>query len=133
MADISRQLGIYPKWCDNTIVGGCSWMFQLRNAAAAISAGYCHTVLITYGESGRSTRHLTNTSDFGARGGMGQQFDLLYGAGMPAAMFCLPVVRYMRDFGLTEEELASVPVAHGDGRRATPAPPAGSRSPSMMC
>ena len=111
VADISRQLGIYPTWCDNTIVGGCSWMFQLRNAAAAISAGYCHTVLITYGESGRSTRHLTNTSDFGARGGMGQQFDLLYGAGMPAAMFCLPVVRYMRDFGLTEEQLASVPVA----------------------
>jgi acetyl-CoA acetyltransferase len=111
VADISRQLGIFPKWCDNTIVGGCSWMFQLRNAAAAISAGYCSTVLITYGESGRSTRHLTNTSDFGARGGMGQQFDLLYGAGMPAAMFCLPVVRYMRDFGLTEEQLASVPVA----------------------
>src|SRR3954469_16308947 len=111
VADISRQLGIYPKWCDNTIVGGCSWMFQLRNAAAAISAGYCETVLITYGESGRSTRHLTNTSDFGARGGMGQQFDLLYGAGMPAAMFCLPVVRFLRDFGLTEEQLASVPVA----------------------
>ncbi|MEZ5263967.1 MAG: hypothetical protein R2755_19825 [Acidimicrobiales bacterium] len=111
VADISRQLGIFPKWCDNTIVGGCSWMFQLRNAAAAINAGYCSTVLITYGESGRSTHHLTNSGDFGAKGGMGQQFDLLYGAGMPAAMFCLPVVRYMRDFGLTEEQLASVPVA----------------------
>jgi acetyl-CoA acetyltransferase len=111
VADISRQLGVFPKWCDNTIVGGCSWMFQLRNAAAAIAAGYCTTVLVTYGESGRSTGHLTNSADFGARGGMGQQFDLLYGAGMPAAMFSLPVVRYMRDFGLTEAQLAAVPVA----------------------
>ncbi len=111
VADISRQLGIFPKWCDNTVVGGCSWMFQLRNAAAAINAGYCDTVLITYGESGRSTRHLTNSSDFGVKGGISQQFDLLYGAGMPAALFSLPVVRYMRDFGLTEEQLAAVPVA----------------------
>ena len=111
LADISRQLGIFPRWGDNTIVGGCSWMFQLRSAAAAISAGYCETVLVVYGESGRSTRHLTNTSDFGARGGMGQQFDGPYGAGMPAAMFCLPVVRYMREYGLTLEQLASVPVA----------------------
>jgi acetyl-CoA acetyltransferase len=111
VADISRQLGIFPKWCDNTVVGGCSWMFQLRNAAAAISAGYCSTVLITYGESGRSTRHLTNSGDFGVRGGMAQQFDLLYGAGMPAALFGLPIVRYMREYGLTMEQLAAVPVA----------------------
>lgn len=111
VADISRQLGIFPKWCDNTVVGGCSWMFQLRNAAAAINAGYCSTVLITYGESGRSTRHLTNSSDFGVKGGMSQQFDLLYGAGMPAALFSLPVLRYMREFGLTMEQLAAVPVA----------------------
>ena len=41
LADISRQLGIFPRWGDNTIVGGCSWMFQLRSAAAAINAGYC--------------------------------------------------------------------------------------------
>jgi acetyl-CoA acetyltransferase len=111
VADISRQLGIFPQWADNTVVGGCSWMFQLRNAAAAIHAGYCSTVLVTYGESGRSTRHLTNSGDFGVRGGMGQQFDLPYGGGVPAAMFTLPVVRYMHEYGLTEEQLAAVPVA----------------------
>ena len=56
VADMSRQLGIFPSWADNTVVGGCSWFFQLRNAIAAIHAGYCETVLIVYGESGRSTR-----------------------------------------------------------------------------
>ena len=111
VADISMLLGIRPKWADNTVVGGCSWMFQLRNAMAAINAGYCTTVLITYGESGRSTRHLTNTMDGGVKGSVAQQFDMLYGAGMPAALFSLPVVRYMREFGLTEEQLASVAVA----------------------
>ncbi|MFN0091619.1 MAG: thiolase C-terminal domain-containing protein [Acidimicrobiales bacterium] len=111
VADISRQLGIYPKWADNTTVGGCSWMFQLRSALAAIHAGYCTTVLIVYGESGKSTRHLTNTPGGGGKGSIGQQFDLLYGGGMPAALFSLPVVRYMREYGLTEEQLASVAVA----------------------
>ncbi|MBT5757059.1 MAG: thiolase, partial [Acidimicrobiaceae bacterium] len=58
VSDVSHALGIYPKWADNTVVGGCSWMFQLRNAIAAINAGYCETVLVTYGESGKSTRRL---------------------------------------------------------------------------
>ena len=111
VADISSQLGIYPSWADNTVVGGCSWMFQLRNAIAAIAAGYCTTVLIVYGESARSTRHLTNTNDGMAPGAIGQQFDALYGGGMPAALFSLPIVRYMAEFGLTEEQLAAVPVA----------------------
>ncbi len=111
VADLSKQLGIYPRWADNTVVGGCSWMFHLRNAIAAITAGYCETVLIVHGESARSTRHLTNTSDGLARGSIGQQFSALYGGGLPAAMFTLPIVRYMHETGLTEEQLASVPVA----------------------
>ena len=54
VADMSRQLGIFPSWADNTVVGGCSWMFQLRNAVAAIHSGYCTTVLIAV-----SYTHLT--------------------------------------------------------------------------
>ena len=119
VADVSRQLGIFPKWADNTVVGGCSWMFQLRNAIAAIEAGYCETVLITYGESGKSTRRLGQTGG-GGKGSMGQQFDMLYAGGAPPALFGLPIVRYMREYGMTEEQLASVAVAQREWAAMNP-------------
>jgi len=119
VSDVSRQLGIFPKWADNTVVGGCSWMFQLRNAIAALNAGYCETVLITYGESGKSTRRL-GQSGGGGKGSMGQQFDMLYAAAAPPALFGLPIVRYMREYGLTEEQLASGPVAQREWATMNP-------------
>jgi|TARA_B110000438_G_scaffold92500_1_gene91956 acetyl-CoA acetyltransferase len=106
VADMSSQLGIYPSWADNTVVGGCSWMFQLRNAMAAINAGFCTTVLIVYGESGKSTRGLTNSYDGGRPGSIGNQFDAMYGGGQPAATFTLPVLRYQQTYGLSDEDLA---------------------------
>jgi acetyl-CoA acetyltransferase len=51
---LAAYLGLAPKWIDGTTVGGCSFMLHVRHAAAAIEAGYCTTVLITHGESGRS-------------------------------------------------------------------------------
>lgn len=111
VADMSRQLGIFPSWADNTVVGGCSWMFQLRNAVAAINAGYCTTVLVVYGESGRSHPGLGISYDAVRPGSMGTQFDMFYGAGAPAALFSLPVARYLHTYGLTEAELAVGPVS----------------------
>lgn len=110
VSDVSRQLGIFPEWADNTAVGGCSWMFQLRNAIAAINAGYCTTVLITYGESGKSTRRL-GQSGGGGKGSIGQQFDMAYSGAAPPALFGLPLGRYMHEYGLTEAQLASVAVS----------------------
>ncbi|MFT7646300.1 MAG: acetyl-CoA acetyltransferase [Candidatus Poriferisodalaceae bacterium] len=119
VSDVSRLLGIFPKWADNTVVGGCSWMFQLRNAIAAINAGYCETVLVTYGESGKSTRRLGQTPG-GGKGSMGQQFDLAYSGGAAPAHFGLPIVRYMREYGLTEEMLAAGPVAQREWAAMNP-------------
>jgi 3-oxoacyl-[acyl-carrier-protein] synthase III len=52
---ITHYLGITPNWVDGTAVGGCSFMIHVRHAAAAIESGICETVLITHGESGRSS------------------------------------------------------------------------------
>ena len=52
---IAHHLGITPTYVDGTNVGGCSFMLHVRHAAAAINAGLCKTVLITHGESGRSS------------------------------------------------------------------------------
>jgi acetyl-CoA acetyltransferase len=119
--DIAQLLGIRPAWVDGTVVGGCSWMFQLRNVIAAIEAGYCKTVLLTYGEAGRSYRGRPCTYDVGVAGSTGQQFDIPYGgSAMQAALFSLPIVRYMSKFGLSEEQLASVPVVQREWAARNP-------------
>jgi len=119
--DIAQQLGVFPRWADNTVVGGCSWMFQLRNAMAAIHAGYCDTVLCVYGESGRSHNAVPCTYDMGHAGSISQQFDIPYaGAAMQAALFALPLVRYMHEYGLTEEQLAMVAVVQREWAMKNP-------------
>ncbi|MEM8985848.1 MAG: thiolase [Pseudomonadota bacterium] len=119
--DIAMQLGVYPTWVDNTVVGGCSWMFHLRSAIAAIEAGYCSTVLIVYGEAGRSHKAVPNVYDIGCKGSVSQQFDYPYGGqNLQAALFAIPIVRYMHEYGLTEEQLAMVPVVQRDWSMKNP-------------
>lgn len=102
-ADIAMQLGIRPIWVDNTVVGGCSWMFQLRSAMAAIEAGYCTTVLIVYAEAGRSHGAKPNVCDIGALGAVDNNSTCpTEGMNMQAALLGLPIVRHMKEFGTTE-------------------------------
>ncbi|HEX3591190.1 MAG TPA: thiolase [Pseudonocardiaceae bacterium] len=106
---VAHTLGITPRWVDGTGVGGTSFLFHVRHAAAAIQAGQATTVLITHGESGRSrvgaSRYAhTPTSPMG-------QFESPYGTFGPTTTFTIPLLRYMKEFGLTEEQLAAVPVA----------------------
>src|SRR5215475_6138475 len=96
---VAHALGITPRWIDGTGVGGTSFLLHVRHAAAAIRAGYARTVLITHGESGRSR---VGAAPF-PRGGssiMGQ-FEAPYGAAGPTTAFTIPVLRYMKEYGLT--------------------------------
>ena len=106
---IAHALGITPAWMDGTAVGGTSFLLHVRHAAAAIRAGYARTVLITHGESGRSR--------VGASGwprgnsSIPGQFEAPYGTAGPTTAFTIPVLRYMKEYGLTHEQLAYVAVA----------------------
>jgi acetyl-CoA acetyltransferase len=83
-------------------------MLHVRHAAAAISEGLATTILVTHGESGRSgvgANALVRTPS-SLRG----QFETPYGASGPATMFTIPVLRYLKTYGLTEEDLAWVAV-----------------------
>jgi acetyl-CoA acetyltransferase len=106
---VAHALGITPAWMDGTAVGGTSFLLHVRHAAAAIRAGYARTVLITHGESGRSR---VGASPF-PRGAssMPAQFEAPYGTAGPTTAFTLPVLRYMKECGLTHEQLAYVAVA----------------------
>jgi acetyl-CoA acetyltransferase len=105
---VAYHLGITPTYVDGTGVGGCSFMLHVRHACAAINEGLCTTVLITHGESGKS-----NVGRGGFRGGgagLAAQFEMPYGPMGPPTLFTIPALRYMKNYGVSEEQLAMVAV-----------------------
>lgn len=106
--ELAHYLGITPTYADGTSVGGCSFMLHVRHAAAAINAGLANTILITHGESGRSR--------VGAGGwprspaSLQGQFEMPYGPVGPPSMFTVPVLRYLKTYGLKPEDMAPVAV-----------------------
>ena len=106
--EVAWYLGISPTWVDGTSVGGCSFMLHVRHAAAAINEGLCETVLITHGESGKSG--IGRGGFGGGRSTLPGQFEAPYGPMGAPTTFTIPVLRYMKRYGMTEEQLAMVAV-----------------------
>ena len=116
--ELAHYLGVTPTWVDGTMVGGCSFMLHVRHAAAAIAAGLCSTVLITHGESGRSWVGTQAMSINQAS--LAGQFELPYGVLGAPTMFTIPVLRYMKEYGLTHEQLANVAVVQREWAARNP-------------
>ncbi|MFJ4291856.1 thiolase C-terminal domain-containing protein [Cupriavidus sp. NPDC089707] len=116
--DAAHYLGITPRWYDGTSVGGCSFMLQVRHAAAAIRAGLCSTVLVLHGQSGRSRVGWPPraVAPFSMQG----QFELPFGSGGPPNTFTLPFLRYAKETGTTLEQLAEVVVAQSHWAEGNP-------------
>jgi acetyl-CoA acetyltransferase len=118
---IAHYLGITPTWVDGTSVGGCSFMIHVRHAAAAIEAGLAKTILVTHGESGRS--RVGNPPRSVPPSSLAGQFEQPYGPMGPPSLFPIPVLRYMKTYGVTHEQLAMVAVVQrewaGKNPRAT--------------
>ena len=118
---IAHYLGITPTWVDGTSVGGCSFMIHVRHAAAAIEAGLAKNILITHGESGRS--RVGAPPRPAAPSSLQGQFEQPFGPMGPPSLFTVPVLRYMKTFGVTEEQIAQVSVIQrewaGKNPRAT--------------
>ena len=115
---IAHYLGITPTWVDGTSVGGCSFMIHVRHAAAAIEAGLAKTILVTHGESGRSgvgriPRPVTPSS-------LNGQFEQPYGPMGPPSLFPIPVLRYMKTYGVTHEQIAMVSVVQREWAAKNP-------------
>ena len=118
-AALAHYLGIIPKWIDNTQVGGTSFLVHVRHAAAAIASGLCETVLVAMAESGRNRvgEQTGRIGDVASMSGGRRdssfpgQFESIYGVAGPTTQFGMGVLRYMKETGLTHEQLASVPVA----------------------
>jgi acetyl-CoA acetyltransferase len=115
---IAHYLGITPTWVDGTAVGGCSFMIHVRHAAAAIEAGLAKTILVTHGESGRSRvgavpRPVPPSS-------LNGQFEQPFGPMGPPSLFPIPVLRYMKTYGVTHEQIAMVSVVQREWAAKNP-------------
>ena len=118
-ASLAHYLGIVPKWIDNTQVGGTSFLVHVRHAAAAIASGLCETVLVSMAQSGRNRvgEETGSIGDVSGQSGSRRdnsfpgQFESIYGVAGPTTQFGMGVLRYMKETGLSHEQLASVPVA----------------------
>ncbi|MFN0148061.1 MAG: thiolase C-terminal domain-containing protein [Dehalococcoidia bacterium] len=116
--EVAWYLGITPTYVDGTSVGGCSFMLHVRHAAAAINDGLCDTVLITHGESGRSR---IGAGGFGGgRSTLQGQFEGPYGTFGAPSTFTIPFLRYMKQYGATEEQLAMVAVVQREWAGMSP-------------
>ena len=106
-------------------------MIHVRHAAAAIEAGLAKTILITHGESGRSRVGGRRASV--AAPSLEGQFEQPFGPMGPPSMFTIPVLRYMKTYGVTEEQIAQVCVVQREWAAQNPGRRFKTRSRSMMC
>jgi acetyl-CoA acetyltransferase len=109
--DLAEKLGLRPKVCESTLVGGASFVSYLSRATAAIANGACSCALVVYGES--------SWANLQRKGGLygGQhalvperpEFEDLFGNFLIAS-YAMATRRHMHQYGTTPEDLASVAV-----------------------
>lgn len=100
----AEYLGIRPAWSNADSVGGSSFQSYILQAAAAIRAGLCTTVLIAYGSNARSSRDIRGLIEL-------PSFERGYDAPVPLAGYAMAAARHMHEFGTTRRQLAEVAVA----------------------
>jgi len=109
MAEVlSEYLQIFPNYCISTSAGGGTTYSSLFNAATAIAAGVCNTVLVCLADRLRSG--LTREQAMKTQSSTGhREFEIPYGPTVPA-YYALIARAHMDTYGTTPEQLASVAV-----------------------
>ena len=100
----AEYLGIRPTWSNADMVGGSSFQSYVLQAAAAIQAGLCQTVLVAYGSNAQSSRDLNGLIET-------PLFERMVQPPIPLAGYALAAARHMHEYGTTRRHLAEVAVA----------------------
>jgi acetyl-CoA acetyltransferase len=111
-AGLAEYMGIQYRFLDGTMTGGSSFEYHVQHAAAAIRAGLCDTVLVTYGSDFLSRMGRTLGTGGLARGdrvGGAMQYEAPFGNTLVGA-YAMAGRRHMHEFGTTSEQLAQVAV-----------------------
>ncbi len=108
-----EYLGLSPTFTDSTMTGGSSFEIHVEHAAAAIRAGLCDTVLISYGSDqlSRLGRSLGTGGHFQLNAPVAgpPQFEASYGGTIVSA-YAMAAQRHMYEYGTTSEQLARIAV-----------------------
>ncbi len=113
--NLADYLNMYPKYVDNTTVGGGSFEFHLSHALTAIAAGRINCAVITYSSLARSGGVSVGTGGV-ARFGHPQldpspdSFEELYGL-TTVGLYAMIAQRHMHLYGTISEQLAEISVA----------------------
>jgi len=102
---VAEYLGIHPKFCEATMVGGSSYVSHLLTAAMALHTGQCEVALICYGSN--------QGSGFGKLKSMAETplYEAPYEPRYPISSYALAAARHMHQYGSTREDLAHIAVA----------------------
>jgi acetyl-CoA acetyltransferase len=122
---LAEYLGLKPRFCASLVVGGASPAAMLHHAALAVTSGACDVVLVCAGENRASG--MTRDETVAALTAVGHPyFEAPYGVSIPS-LYGMVATRYMREYGVTREQLASVAV--NTRRHASAHPNAHMRTP----
>jgi acetyl-CoA acetyltransferase len=103
--EIADYLNLQPKFADNNMVGGSSFVGHLITATMALDAGLCDVALICYGSAQRSAAgKLVSVSRTPI-------YEEPYQPRYPIAQYALAAARHMHEYGTTREHLAHVAVS----------------------
>lgn len=109
---LCEYLGIQPKYIDNTMTGGSSFVIHVEHAMAAINAGLCSVAVIAHGETGFSGRRRRGARMGGFDSSLpAAQFEVPFGIGGPPSTYAMAAMRHMHEYGTTSEHLAEIAVA----------------------
>ncbi len=105
---LAQHLDLHPRWLDSQAIGGSSFVSHCLHAAAAIGAGLCDVVLVTYGSTASSERFAIGTGG-GGLGDPPDHFELPFGPTIVGS-YALVAQRHMHEYGTTSEQLAEIAV-----------------------
>jgi len=108
---VIEYLGLSPSYTDSTLVGGQSSLTHLAHAAAAIEAGLCNTVLITYGSTQRSDRSRNIGGLEVDERSPNSQFIRPYGMVSPIGFAAMLAQLHQHHYGSTAEDLGEIAIA----------------------
>ncbi|MFH1146456.1 MAG: transporter [Pseudomonadota bacterium] len=106
------------RFFSRALAGGAGGIFAIQTAMAALSAGLCNYVMITYAMNGSSESRLgaKMNVDMGTiQGGelvyQVQNWYLPFGLQVTGTVYSFVCRRFMHDYGLTRRQLGALPVA----------------------
>lgn len=105
---LAQHLNLRPRWLDSQAIGGSSFVSHCLHAAAAIDAGLCDVVLVTYGSTASSERFAIGTGG-GGMGDPADHFELPFGPTIVGS-YAMVAQRHMHEYGTTSEQLAEIAV-----------------------